>query len=133
MLSLKEKGHHFSEEGVNLINKILNQMNNNRLSTSPKNLEIVPRELLQSEIQKLLAAPSNLEVKDDGSIWIKSLNKYYSSRGKIQVELLNEQGLVIETFESLKKMCWIFINLSFGSSRRLKKKILYFTFNNKTL
>lgn len=122
VLSLKEKGQHFTEEGINLIKQILNQMNNNRLSTSSLKAEIVPREVLQSEIDKLLGAPSNLEVKEDGRIFIKSLNKYYSSRGNIQVQLKDEKGLVIETFESLAE-CGRYLSISpLIVSRRLKDK-----------
>ncbi len=49
----------------------------------------------------MLSGPSNYEVKSDGRILIKSLNKYYSPRKKIQVGLINEDGSVYQNFNSI--------------------------------
>jgi hypothetical protein len=135
VLNLKLKGQHFTEKGVNLIKIILNQMNNNRLSTrseATKDIEVMSRELLLEEIDKLLSAPSNLEIKEDGRIFIKSLNKYYSDRGSIQVELQDEKGSIIETFNSLAD-CSKYLNISpsrAGNKLRDGSSVL---FNNKPL
>jgi hypothetical protein len=59
---LKEQGHHFTEQGVKLINLVLSQMNNNRLSTS-SNQPVVDRALLLTEINQLLSGPSNFETR----------------------------------------------------------------------
>lgn len=56
-------GHQFSEEGLKLIEKILSQMNNNRLSTSGK--PAVDRTNLLTEIEELLNGPSNFEIKNN--------------------------------------------------------------------
>jgi hypothetical protein len=84
--------------GEKLILLILSQMNNNRLSTSI--LPRVDRGLLLKDIDKLLKGPSNLEKMEDGRILIKSLNKYYKDNAKIRVELQDEEGNVISTFDS---------------------------------
>ena len=76
-------------------------MNNNRLSTKKSSASKVDRALLDSNIKKLLEGPSNLEVKEDGRIFIKSLNKYYSDRIKIGLELIDENGGVIRSFASM--------------------------------
>jgi hypothetical protein len=52
---LKEQGHHLSE-GVELINLILSQMNNYRLSTSNQQPP-VDRVLLLEKISQLLSGP----------------------------------------------------------------------------
>jgi len=52
-----------------------------------------------------------LEIKEDGRIFIKSLNKYYSDRNNIQVDLLDEKGSIIETFNSLAD-CSKYLNIS---------------------
>lgn len=134
MLSLKNKGLHFTKEGVSLIYKILNQMNNNRLSTSSNKSEVVSRELLQLEIfvKKLLSAPSNLVVEEGGRIFIKSMNKYYSSRSSIEVELQMEDGSVLEWFKSLVA-CAKFLGVSPIKVSNILTKKSTVTFNNMPL
>lgn len=111
ILKFKELGLHYTEEGVRVINLILSQMNNNRLSTAsldpsvPSSLRtvggLVNRTSLEIEIDKLLEGGSNFVEMPDGKIWIKSLNKYYSSRAKIKVEVIDENGNILNTFDSL--------------------------------
>ena len=118
---LKQKGQQFTQDGIDIIQKILSQMNNNRLSTNSKKVS-VDRGALQLEVDKILAAPSNLEVREDGRIFIKSLNKYYSDRSNVSVELLTENGLVVNTFESLAD-CAKFLSISPSTAgRKLLKK-----------
>ena len=88
VLNLKELGQHYTEEGKEVISLILSQINNKRLSTVGSTL--VDRNLLDGKVKKLLAAPSNFETKEDGRIFIKSLNKFYSNKNNIRVELKNE-------------------------------------------
>ena len=59
---LKEQGHHLSE-GVELINLILSQMNNHRLSTSIQQPS-ADRALLLEKISRLLSGPSNFELRN---------------------------------------------------------------------
>lgn len=56
---------------------------------------------MQARIEKLLNGPSNFEIKEDGRIFIKSLNKYYSTRDSLSVELHDINGLVLQTFGSM--------------------------------
>ena len=68
-------------------------MNLNRSYSNPARLCLSQVEELKGDISKLLAGPSNLEVRADGRIFIKSLNKYYTGGGNIKVDLLDENDL----------------------------------------
>jgi hypothetical protein len=111
--SLKEKGLQHTEEGLKVINLILGQMNNNRLSTNLRSTCKHEPEQLYLEIDKraarcerarppsLLNRPSNYEVMEDGRLFIKSLNKFNNSGIKMQVEIKDKNGLVLYTSESI--------------------------------
>lgn len=77
---LKNLGLHYLPEGQNLIT---GQMNNNRLSTSKA--KRIDRDLIDHELTRLLNGPSNYELREEGKIFIKSLNKYLPNRLKTQV------------------------------------------------
>nr|YP_010608740.1 hypothetical protein PNX16_mgp031 [Drechslerella dactyloides]WAN89820.1 hypothetical protein [Drechslerella dactyloides] len=62
ILNLKQLGLHYTKEGIKVIDQILSQTNNNRLSTNKQHVT-VDRTLLQIEIDKLLSGPSNFEKK----------------------------------------------------------------------
>jgi hypothetical protein len=99
VFKLKEKGHHYTDQGLRLIELILSQMNNNRLSTSKA--ARVDRALLHADIHRMLNGPSNYEIKGD-RIYIKSLNKYLSSPKAKVVQLVdNQSGETLQTFTSL--------------------------------
>lgn len=98
ILKLRTLGLHYIEEGVKLINIILSQMNNNRLTT--RRSDFVDRAALDCDIKRLLEGPSNFEIKEDGRIFIKSLNKYYNSKAKIRLDLINMTGDIIKSFDS---------------------------------
>ncbi len=75
-----DKGHHYHELGRDLIYLILNQMNNNRLSSVKSNK--INREDLEFKINNLLAAPSNLEIIN-GRTFIVSEQRYINNgKGK---------------------------------------------------
>jgi len=83
LFKIKKKGLHYTEEGKKLIDKITNQMNNNRLTTSGK--PVVNRDKLLKEIENLLALPSNFRHEGDtakGKTWIISEERYYSAKGE---------------------------------------------------
>lgn len=63
---------------------------------------------MRERLNKLLNEPSNLEFREDGRIFIKSLNRFYSSRDSITVELQDENGLVLRTFDSLAEVARYF-------------------------
>lgn len=75
VLTLKEDGKHFMESGLKVINGILDQMNNNRLSTNPN--KVNDQGELIRHLNHLLSLPSNLKVEPSGKIFIISQNKYY--------------------------------------------------------
>jgi hypothetical protein len=122
ILMLKEQGHHMSEQGVKLIDLILSQMNNNRLSTNSSQ-PAIDRALLLAEITKLLSGPSNFELRN-GRKWIISLNKYYhSSRKNICVVIKDENGNNLHSFDSLAD-CAKFLDLDPSTvSKRINKGI----------
>lgn len=64
-------------------------MNSKRLTTFRGNISKDQESVLtlRSRIEQLLSGPSNFEEKADGRIFIKSLNKYYSPRKKVSVEI----------------------------------------------
>lgn len=110
-----------TEEGKNLINFILSQMNNKRLFKEGKSS--VDRIFLNSETYKLLSKPSNYEIKD-GRVFIKSLNKYHQRRENIRVALKYPGGLVFNSFDSMSS-CARFLDISTHTVRsRLKTKNL---------
>lgn len=63
ILKLKEQGHHLSLKGAKLIDIILSQTNNNRLSTS-LNHAAVDRKQLLVQVNELLKGPSNFEIRN---------------------------------------------------------------------
>lgn len=100
ILLLKQQGHHLSERGVKLIDLILSQMNNHRLSTTSTH-PTVDRTLLLARVNLLLSGPSNYGLRN-GRKWIISLNKYYnSSRRNICVIITDESGNNLHSFDSL--------------------------------
>jgi len=74
---LKKFGLHYLPKGGGWTNRtfFLSQMYGNRLSDICVNL--VERNLIQSEVMRLLKWPSNYKIRE-GIIFIKSLNKYHS-------------------------------------------------------
>nr|QCW06938.1 hypothetical protein [Drechslerella brochopaga] len=101
ILNIRNKGFHYLSEGKALIERIIKQMNNNRLSTSikPKDDKI----LLSAEIEKLLNKPSNYEMKE-GKVFIISLNRYFKeiSNTAQPIQLIEVKPKnIISTFNSL--------------------------------
>jgi len=119
ILKIRNLGLHYTEKGAKVINLILSQMNNNRLS-SKSTTPVIDRSLLQAEIDKLLKEGSNLEEREDGRIFSKSLNRYLPPTN-IGVELKDQYGLVINTFASLSD-CAKYLGISRSTiARRLWK------------
>jgi len=69
---LKDQGHHHSDKGKILIDSFLEQMNNNRLSTSGKSK--INRELLIEQAKLMIDSSSNYRI-EEGKIFIVSENK----------------------------------------------------------
>jgi len=67
VLKFRDLGLHYTKDGLKVMGQIFNQMNNNRL-TSNKILSEDDNVLLQKDINRLLAGPSNLEVRDGNKV-----------------------------------------------------------------
>lgn len=124
VLKIKDLGQHYTEEGLELISKILSQINNNRLSSS--NTDKVNREELDVYITRFLSDPDkmNYEIRDD-RVWIKSLNRFQSSWKGSSVQLWDSEGNLLGSFSSMKSM-----SSSLAISRatlryRLKNKVIF--------
>lgn len=63
ILKLLDRCHNYEDEGKKLMDFIVSQMNNNRLSTNNKGLARVDRTFLQTSVEKLLSEPSNCEIR----------------------------------------------------------------------
>ena len=99
VLTLKEDGKHFMELGLKVINGILDQMNNNRLSTNPN--KVNDQVELIRHLNHLLSLPSNLKVEPSGRIFIISQNKYYQDGGNLAVQLVDSNQTIVKEFDSL--------------------------------
>lgn len=108
-------GLHYLPEGKALIERITQQMNNYRLSSSlhPR----IDRPLLETEISKFLSGPSNYEIRE-GKTFIKSLNRFLKNEEinkAIGVQLVDGlTGSVISTFNSYNE-CAKFLDTSRSS------------------
>lgn len=114
VLKLKELGLHHSKEGVLMINRILNQMNNNRLSTS-----IVPqvdRDLLLRDLKVILEGDSNYEHNAEGKIVIKSSGKFLNKGRSISVLILDDKGNILQELESIN-VCGSYLGISHDTVR----------------
>lgn len=146
IFKLKERGHHYQEQGINILNLIISQMNNSRLSRNrDASLPIVDREQLYVDIINLLNGPSNIEVRDtsfslipskegimqgnEGRLFIKSLNRFLGG-GSIKVQIIEYNGLILNTFTSLSQ-CAKFLGVSQSTAKNRLIKNLLFLFENK--
>lgn len=79
----------------------MSQMNSKRLSSSDS--PIVDRAELDAKILRLLNDPlcTNYELKEDGRIWIKSLNRFQSKSNSTSVQLWDNQDNLLETYPSM--------------------------------
>ena len=130
IFKLKELGQHYSQEGIKVIDLILSQMNNRRLSTNSSHK--IDRTTLTNKVEKLLNEPSNLEIRENGKIWIKSLNRYKrgSNYKSIKVKLQESDGLVINTFNSISS-CARFLGIVPSTAKVLLDNNKSILLNNK--
>jgi len=100
ILKLRDRCHHYQTEGKILMDLIISQMKNSRLSTAGK--PAVDRVFLQTSINSLLAGPSNCEIRE-GKTWIKSLNRFRPEGGLIKpmaVQFQDQKGNIIKAFDT---------------------------------
>lgn len=110
ILKIRNLGLHYTKKGLEIIKLILSQMNNNRLSSKLRLNPLTDRALLQIEVYKLCMEGSNFEEKEDGRIFIKSLNRFFPT-AKTGVEVKDKDGLILNTFASLSG-CAKFLGVS---------------------
>lgn len=65
ILKIKQLGIHHTEQGVAMIQRLIGQMNNNRLSTSPCST-LEDRNSLLLDLKTMLEAGSNYIINDKG-------------------------------------------------------------------
>lgn len=129
---LKEKGHHYTENGQKLIELFLSQMNNNRLSTrvsvkantGEAGTNDLSRTQLIAEAIKLLDGSSNYETRD-GVKFVVSDNKPIIPvhRSKVGVDVVDsESGNILQTFESYHECASFFGVTHPAISYRIKQK-----------
>nr|YP_009261981.1 LAGLIDADG endonuclease [Chrysoporthe austroafricana]AMX22056.1 LAGLIDADG endonuclease [Chrysoporthe austroafricana] len=103
LINIVELGLHYTDEGKLIIERILAQMNNNRLSTNKTHSD-EDRALLLSDISLLISKGSNY-INQDGKIFIKSLNRLFSTNKKVAVEVVEvSSGEVLDTFNSVSEL-----------------------------
>lgn len=121
ILTIKNQGKHFTVEGKDLMNLISKRMNRNRLST---NL-VKPSEIdFEERVSNLLASPSNYEIHPDGKILIKSSGVYLKGWGNVAINVLDDKGTLIYSFDSIKQ-CAIFFGVS---DRTINRRLGYGSF-----
>nr|AVD96818.1 double-motif LAGLIDADG homing endonuclease [Ophiostoma novo-ulmi subsp. novo-ulmi] len=124
ILVIISKGLHYTLEGLNIIEIISNQMNNNRLSTTTPEVKITS---YKDKIYELLNSPSNYEIRN-GKLFIISLNRFRVDKEAVSIELVDSDTLVvIESFTSISD-CAKYLNIarSTVNNRALKGKIFKF-------
>jgi hypothetical protein len=89
----------------------------------------VDRVLLLEKFSQLLSGPSNFEIKN-GRKWIISLNKYYNSRKFIGVDIQDENGIILHSFDSIVD-CAKFLNVDRTTVSKRMKKDIPFILENK--
>lgn len=103
-------------------------MNLKRLSTNPHQID---RAELDNKIALLLKSPSNFETKEDGRIFIKSLNKYYNSGNSIKVQIVDKDGLILSSFKSIRGCAaYLGITPQLAKTRIISQEAVLFNNNN---
>lgn len=127
LILLKEKGHHYTEEGFKFIQLIINQMNKHRLSSSGSS--VVERESLNSKIQDMLG--KSVYENKNGRVWISSENRYLNEGGiGKEVNMVDTKGNTIKTFKSYSEAAR-YLKISRGTVFNRIKSSQVFSFKEK--
>jgi hypothetical protein len=127
IILLKEKGHHYTEEGFKLIQLIINQMNKHRLSSSGSS--VVDRESLNTQIQYMLG--KSVYENKNGRVLISSENRYLNEGGVgKEVYLVDTEGNTIKTFKSYSEAAR-YLKISRGTVFNRIKSSQVFSFQEK--
>lgn len=68
IFNFRKKGFHYTAEGANLVERILSQMNNNRLSTNKTTGLLNHRDVFLSDIAIMNSKVSNYEHRGNGKV-----------------------------------------------------------------
>ena len=127
ILKIRDKGFHYTEEGLKLIRLIINQMNNRRLSTAGR--PAVDRASVDADILRLLSRPSNYDKREDG-IWIISENKYLKGGKSKPILFIDQKGSILHSFDSVTD-CAKFLGKSRQTIYKWIQDSRTFLFKNK--
>lgn len=128
LLEIFKRGLHCTFEGEALINRIRNQMNNQRLSSSKIPCE--DRSVLLADITEILKQPSNYEYRED-KIFVKSSQKFISDKKAISVLLMDSSSdNEIQSFSSYAS-CGKFLGLHHYTVSLKVNSGAQFTFQGK--
>src|SRR5260221_14715973 len=107
-------------------------MNLKRLSTNLpyEGAAPSPHKNIQERIQTLLDAPSNYEIHTNGKIFIKSSGVYLKGRGNVSLEVLDDKGFLVYSFDSIKQ-CAKFFGVSEKTIFNRMEKGNTLSFNNQ--
>ncbi|GAA5137795.1 hypothetical protein GCM10023339_78220 [Alloalcanivorax gelatiniphagus] len=97
-----------------MINRIISQMNNKRLSTSSSPL--IDRDLLLRDLKVILEGGSNYEHNAEGQIVIKSSGKLLKKGTPIRVLILYDKGNTLKELESINA-CGAYLGISHDTVR----------------
>lgn len=115
---LKAKGWHHDPNCVPLILALSYRMNNYRLSTNKQssisNVNSLSNEELDKQISALLNKPSNLELHNNGKIWVKSSQTYLARSTGVKIIATSKDESFNEEFLSFAKAA-----LYFGTTVRI--------------
>jgi hypothetical protein len=114
ILKMIQKGFHYLPEGQALIERIVSQINNGRLSTSKRTK--LDRNLLMVDIEEFLKQPSNYEIRE-GRTFILSLNRYRVDNSAIGVLLVEKDGEVLKSFPSVAE-CAKYLGIARSTVKR---------------
>jgi len=140
VLKIKQLGIHHTEEGVGMIQRIIGQMNNNRLSTSPSSaaavvaaeddhtpFSLIPRREIRGcshedrntlllDLKTMLGVGSNYIINDKGQTIIKSSGKFLKKGSAIMILILDGEGNTLNEFKSINA-CASFLGISHDTVR----------------
>jgi uncharacterized protein YxjI len=84
-----------------MIQRLIGQMNNNRLSTSPCCSTLEDRNSLLLDLKTMLEAGSNYIINDKGQTIIKSSGKLLKKGSPIAILILDGEGNILNELKSI--------------------------------
>jgi hypothetical protein len=126
LIKLRELGHNYSEGGLKVMDLIINQMNLRRKFINGKLEDNVS---LQNMIDELLNNP-NILITPEGKKYIISLGRYKKDGAPTNLILKDENGLILESFDSVNK-CGKFLGISIYKVNKYLDEKKFIIYKNK--